>query len=303
LNGSQTFTAIPNTYYFVDSLIIDGINNPAAATAGTYTFTNVNEAHTIRATFATNYVTPTLITPPTIVETPVQDNALSTLSLTGGLVQHNGVDVPGVFTWVTPTTLLTSPGNYPVKFSPTDTNSYFSFTFNLNINFNISYLIVAGTGTSTTNANIPYYGTWMDAPQNNYILYPDSMMTALTGKTLTSMTFYTTTPATAVYNSAVTIKLGPTSLLEIPATGAVAFTPTTVFTGTISIVANQVVITFTTPYLYTGGNLIFEFNSVAANYIGATFTGVTRTNTSRRTYNTSTSRYSFIPKTKFQVAP
>jgi hypothetical protein len=143
----------------------------------------------------------------------------------------------------------------------------------------------------------------MDANQNNYILFPDSMMTGLVGKTLTSMTFYTTTPASGVYNSNVTIKLGPTSLLEVPATGTVAFTPTTVFTGKVSIIANQVVITFTTPYLYTGGNLIFEFNSVASNYISATFTGVARTNTSRRTQGTSTVRYSFIPKTKFNFLP
>jgi hypothetical protein len=47
--ASQTFTFTPSTGYYVDSLIVDGINQ---ASASNYTFTNVTTNHTIRITFA-----------------------------------------------------------------------------------------------------------------------------------------------------------------------------------------------------------------------------------------------------------
>lgn len=302
LNGSQTFTAIPNTYYFVDSLIIDGINNPAAATAGTYTFTNVNEPHTIRATFATNYVTPTLITPPTIVETPIQDNALSTLSLTGGLVQHNGVDVPGTYSWVSPTTLLTSPGNYSVKFSPTDTNSYFSFTFNLNINFNISYLLLAN-GT-TTNSYIPLYGLYLDELHRNQMVYPESMLTNMVGRQISSLTFYLSTVPSPLnaWTSIGTFKLGSTTIGNL--TAGLQTTPeTTVYAGLMPVVGTTLTITFTTPFTYTGGNLLLDFSNTVGVYKSSSFFGITQTAASRYTKGTTNTLNNFLPKTKFQLVP
>lgn len=302
LNKNQTFTFTPNQYYFLDSLIVNGVNIPDSIAGKSYTFTNVNAPQTIRGTFATNYVTPTLITPPSIVETPVQDNALSTLSFTGGLVQHNGVDVPGVYTWVAPTTLLTSPGNYSVKFSPTDTNNYFGFTFNLNVNFAISYLLVAN-GT-TTNSYIPNYGLYMDDPQNNYVLYPETMLTGMIGRTITQLVFYYSGTTSYVYTSAVTINLGGTTLTQLPSTGVPAYTPTTVFTGTVSKSSGTLIINLTTPYVYTGGNLMFNFvNADGGNYNSTSFYGVVGTNTSRYLYNTSTALQGFIPKTKFTVLP
>lgn len=302
LNGSQTFTATANTYYFVDSLIIDGINNPTAALAGTYTFTNVNAPHIIRATFKTNYVTPTLITPPTIVGTPIQDNALSTLSFTGGLVQYNSVTVPGTFSWVSPTTLLVNPGNYQARFTPTDTNSYFGFTFNMNVSFNISYLLAAN-GT-VTNSYLPFYGLYMDDPQNSFVLYPDTMLTPMIGKTINQLTFYYSDTTTFNYSSISVISLGTTTLTELPSTGTPSYTPTTVFTGTITKTNGTVTITLTTPYLYTGGNLMYNIvNPDGGTFKSASFYGSAVTNCGRYNYNTTTTRVNFVPKTRFNVAP
>lgn len=303
---SQTYTITPNQFYYIDSVIVNGVNNPAAVSAGTYTFSNITSAQTIRSTFATNYVTPTLITPPS-ASTILEGDAINLSNLTGGLVEHNGTPVAGTFTWTNPSQIINTNGivNVSVTFTPTLIDQYFAISFNVPVNVISTSVMVAATGTSTTNTNVPFFGNWMDATtQKNYILYPDSMMTGLVGKTLTSMTFYTTTPASFNFTSPVNVNLGPTTLTSIPSTGTVAFTPTNVFTGTVSIVANQVVITFNTPYLYTGGNLIFEFNSTAAGtFTPTTFTGVSRPNTSRRTYNTTTNIYSFIPRTKFNFLP
>lgn len=299
-NGTKTFTFTPNQYYFIDSLLVDNINIPDSIAGRSYTFTNVNEAHTIRTVYKTNYVTPTLVTPPSIVGTPVQDNALSTLSFTGGLVQHNSVNVPGVFTWVTPTTLLTAPGNYLVKFSPTDTNNYFSFTFNLNLSFNISYLLTAN-GT-TTNSYIPFDGNWLDVAQKNQMVYPASMLTSMVGRQITSMTFYLSTPPSAAWTTTATYKVGTTTSPDV--SSALLTSPsTTVYTGTMSVVSNTVTITFNTPFTYTGDNLLIEFTNIGANYKSSSFYGVTQTSASRYTRSGTNTLYNFLPKIKFILVP
>ena len=59
--GSVTFTITPDTGYVIDDVKVDGVSNPAAVTAGSYTFSNVTANHTIAATFkvATFVITPT----------------------------------------------------------------------------------------------------------------------------------------------------------------------------------------------------------------------------------------------------
>ncbi len=47
----QTFTLTANSGYRIDQVLIDGTNNPAAATAGSYTFENVTGNHTIDVSF------------------------------------------------------------------------------------------------------------------------------------------------------------------------------------------------------------------------------------------------------------
>ena len=59
--GSATFTITPDTGYSIVDVLVDGVSNPAAVTAGSYTFTNVTANHTITAVFttATFVITPT----------------------------------------------------------------------------------------------------------------------------------------------------------------------------------------------------------------------------------------------------
>jgi uncharacterized protein (TIGR02145 family) len=48
---NKTFTFTPDTNYEIDQVLVDGTNNPAAVTAGSFTFTNVTGNHTIYVTF------------------------------------------------------------------------------------------------------------------------------------------------------------------------------------------------------------------------------------------------------------
>jgi|GEM_PF-2852086 len=48
---SRTFTFTPSPGHVLDQVLVDGINNPAAVAAGTYTFSDVTTDHTISARF------------------------------------------------------------------------------------------------------------------------------------------------------------------------------------------------------------------------------------------------------------
>lgn len=48
-NGSQTFTIAANTGYALTDVKVDGVSNPGAVASGTYTFSNVQDDHTIAA--------------------------------------------------------------------------------------------------------------------------------------------------------------------------------------------------------------------------------------------------------------
>ncbi len=302
--SSQKYTITPNQYYFLDSLLVNGINVPDSIPGKSYTFNNINSNNTIRVVFKTNFVTPTLITPPTVVGSPAQGNALSTLTFTDGLVEYNSIPVPGTFAWTTPATLLETPGNYSVTFSPTDTNSYFKITFNVNVTFNISYLLLAN-GT-TTNTSIPINGLWTDAVHLNQMVYPESMLTHLVGRQISSLVFYFSSPPSAPWTCIGTFKIGTTSVGDL-ALGIQPTPPNTVFVGLMPTVGSgttaTLTITFSSPFTYTGGNLLIEFSNTIGVFKAATFYGITQTSASRHTRGTTNTLISFLPKTRFNILP
>jgi len=50
--GSQTFTIAANAHYAISQVLVDGVNNPGAVSAGSYTFSSVTADHTIAAGFS-----------------------------------------------------------------------------------------------------------------------------------------------------------------------------------------------------------------------------------------------------------
>ena len=65
IGGSQIYTITPNNGYSRATVLVDGVNDPAAVTSGTYTFTNVTANHTISATFKNNAPSTITVTAPT----------------------------------------------------------------------------------------------------------------------------------------------------------------------------------------------------------------------------------------------
>ena len=100
--ANQTFTFTPNTGYHINQVLIDGVNNPAAVTSGTYTFSNVTANHSISVSFAINTYTITVnagangsITP--AINQTVNHGANQTFTITPNTGYHiNQVLIDGV---------------------------------------------------------------------------------------------------------------------------------------------------------------------------------------------------------------
>jgi hypothetical protein len=59
--ASQTYTIVPDAGYQIASILINGVNNPAAVSAGSYTFTNVTSGQTIQAVFQVVAITASVL--------------------------------------------------------------------------------------------------------------------------------------------------------------------------------------------------------------------------------------------------
>jgi ribosomal 50S subunit-recycling heat shock protein len=59
--NNQTFTFSPYTGYEINQVLVDGVNNTQAVSAGNYTFTNVTANHTISVTFKQKQYTITVL--------------------------------------------------------------------------------------------------------------------------------------------------------------------------------------------------------------------------------------------------
>ena len=229
---------------------------------------------------------------------------------------------------VSPASLGTSGGTLTITYSPTADGTH-TATLTLSstgaqdvvitLNGTCSSDITICDGTNT-NDFLPIYGFYNDDYQINQMIYPESLLADLVGKTLTSMTFYANAALDAnLSTTAWNVKLGTTnqttfasSLSDI--TRLVPGDVTTVAEGyVVTSGINTMTITFTTPFTYNGGNLLVDFQSTAeGQYKATTFYGVNQsTYTGYNSYRSSNStpnqngHYSsggvrqFLPKVTF----
>ena len=165
--------------------------------------------------------------------------------------------------------------------------------------------LTVADGTST-NSYVPVYGLWMDNYTRAQVVYPDTMLTNMMGGAISELTFYFSTPPSSPGNwtSNFEVRLGTAS-----ATTLSSFLPSPtdlVYSGTIDGSTNLMTITFSTPYVYTGGNLLLEMSTTTTGgYSSAYFYGITSTGSSLSGYNSSSAsgvsptQRDFIPKTTF----
>lgn len=195
-------------------------------------------------------------------------------------------------------------------------------------------------GEQTTTANLtvcdgnyfattlPVNGSYFDCAQHNQMVYPASMLTAMAGKKIKSMTFYptsgyyddnnngsydsgeTTFSGINFYDAPVTFKLanlssGTTGFAdENPTLITGTMTPVKTLTPTANSSATTWVITFDQEFEYNGGDLLIDVTSTDGTYSRTAFTvDAVDTNLGANTYTYNGTNYAYglnyLPKVTF----
>lgn len=176
---------------------------------------------------------------------------------------------------------------------------------------NAQNTLTVADGTET-NQYVPVYGYYVDDFVRSQTIYPASMImegadaVSMTGGTISSVTFYLSTPATGSWGDATfSVKLTEVSAATLSGWQDVS-TATTVYEGSLDGTQPTMTIEFTTPFTYNGGNLLLEIASLTeGSYKSAYFSGITSTGASWQGNNGSSvaaitgSARNFIPKTTF----
>ena len=158
---------------------------------------------------------------------------------------------------------------------------------------------------TVTNSNVPVHGTWADAYLRAQMVYPAEMLSDINTASISSMTFYLSSPATAAWTGTFQVKVK-----EIESATLTGFqdmsAAATVYTGTLDATAPTMTIDFNSPVVYNGGNLLVEVaQTVKGNYKSAYFYGVSATGASVQGYNSSSvasvsaTQRNFLPKVTF----
>jgi len=158
------------------------------------------------------------------------------------------------------------------------------------------------------NEYIPVNGDFNDSPQQQQFIYPANMLMDMSGSTISSMTWYLRTLPSDVWDGTYSIRMG---VVEEASFQSAIFLPTAnmteVYQGqlVINAVTQQLTVYFTTPYTYTGGNLLVNVQTITGGFehAYAVFYGINSSNSALFSYTwngvVGPTIQHFIPKTGF----
>ena len=148
-------------------------------------------------------------------------------------------------------------------------------------------------------------GLWayLDNIQRTQMVYDATLLTAMQGKQIEKLTFYTSSGPNTPWTGIITVSLAMTT--GNVSAGFLSPQFDDVYTGLLVVANGQMVIEFTTPFTYTGNNLLIQFNQpVAGNYSSCSFYGTSSTGNGREAHGTGYSGNgtlrNFLPKTTFE---
>ena len=162
--------------------------------------------------------------------------------------------------------------------------------------------LVVANGT-TTSETLPVNGYWMDANQHNQFIYPATFVDSLNGALILKLTFHANTSVNENWgNATCVISIG--TPIDSTFTSAIHNnTPLTViYSGPISVVNGVMEFPFSTPYVFSGGNLLIDIvTTTSFDYENVEFYGITATNSGlySEEFNTP-SIEQFLPKATFE---
>jgi hypothetical protein len=181
--ANRTFTFTPANCYEINQVLVNGVNNPGAVSAGSYTFTNVTANHTISVTFKVKTYTIT-----------ASAGANGTISPNGATAVNCGANQTFTFTPANCyeiNQVLVNGVNNPAAVAAG------SYTFNnvtANHTINVTFKVKTNTITASTGAN----GT----------ISPNGTTTVNCGANQT----FTFTPASCYQTDVVTVNGAPVSV-------------------------------------------------------------------------------------------
>lgn len=156
---------------------------------------------------------------------------------------------------------------------------------------------------TNTNSYVPFYGLYADTyGAASEVVFPSDQLASMAGGSISSVTFYLSTPATSAWTATFQVYLAEISETTLSGiTGPTA--ATVVYTGSVDATGSTLTINFSTPYSYQGGNLLFgSFVSQAGNWKSAYFSGESQsanTGCYRQGASSPSVSQSFLPKTTF----
>ena len=164
-----------------------------------------------------------------------------------------------------------------------------------------------GTGT---NDKIPVNGYYADYYLKSEFVMSADDLDAMNGGTISSMTFYLSSPASNAISGTFVV-----FLKEVNATTLSTYSgyeqSDVVYEGTVDITSSTMTINFAKPYTYNGENLLIGFYQTvkSSNYPKCSFYGKSVSGASLYGYNSSslasanTNQGNFLPKTTFTYTP
>ena len=147
-----------------------------------------------------------------------------------------------------------------------------------------------------TNEYIPLYGFYCDYGTQGQFIIPADSLEALQWDTITKLTFYSSDASISWGSAQFEVYMA-----EVPSTSISALADWSSLTkvmnaGSLSIVDNQMVVTLSTPFQYTDGNLLIGIKeSTNGSYKSAHWYGVTATGASYGGSNSNPSQRNFLP--------
>jgi hypothetical protein len=156
---------------------------------------------------------------------------------------------------------------------------------------------------TATNGFVPVYGYYADAYLKCEMVYPASELSAMNGAQISSLKFYATQTDVSwgVANFQVFVtEVASEQISDFAGPG------TMVYEGVLSIAGGEMLVNFTTPYAYNGGNLLIGiYNTVTGTYVTSTWQGESVSGASVQGYSYSSlgaisaTQRNFLPKTTF----
>ncbi len=156
-------------------------------------------------------------------------------------------------------------------------------------------------GTETSRLE-PINIYWYDNSNNHsQVIFPESALTEMVGCEINSLKFYLDRNISVTKDGLLQISLGVTEQDRYSSSTYVSEGLTVVTNYTIPNDVSELEITFDQPFMYNGGNLVFDCNTITpGNEITGYFYGV------NPYYNSAISRdvlHQFLPKTTFDYTP